>query len=65
MHSGPYVHDIDPIIASVGGAHLWWYGLSYSLGFLSVYLSLRRRRTELGFTDRETLDLVLRLAVGD
>jgi phosphatidylglycerol:prolipoprotein diacylglycerol transferase len=64
MISRPFVHNIDPIIASVGGVHLWWYGLSYSLGFLNAYLSLRRRRTELGFTDRETLDLVLLLAVG-
>jgi phosphatidylglycerol:prolipoprotein diacylglycerol transferase len=44
--------------------HLWWYGLSYSLGFLNAYLSLRRRRVELGLTDRETLDLVLLLAIG-
>ena len=64
MISGPYVHNIDPIIASVGGVHLWWYGLSYSLGFLNAYLSIRRRRAELGLTDRDTLDLVLLLAVG-
>ncbi len=31
---GPYVHDIDPIIASIGGLHLWWYGFSYTAGLL-------------------------------
>ena len=64
MFVGPYVHNIDPIIASVGGVHLWWYGLSYSLGFLNAYLSVRRRRVELGLTDRDVLDLVLLLAIG-
>ncbi len=64
MPAGPYVHDIDPVITTVFGAHLWWYGLSYSLGFLNAYLSVRRRRQSLGFTHREVLDLTLLLAVG-
>jgi phosphatidylglycerol:prolipoprotein diacylglycerol transferase len=64
MTFGPFVHDIDPIIASVGGVPLWWYGLSYTLGFLNAYWSIRRRRVELGFSDRDTLDLVLLLAAG-
>jgi phosphatidylglycerol---prolipoprotein diacylglyceryl transferase len=38
-----YVHRIDPIIASVGGVHLWWYGLSYTLGFGEAFLYLRRK----------------------
>jgi len=38
-----YVHRIDPIIASVFGVHLWWYGLSYTLGFFEAFLFLRRR----------------------
>jgi phosphatidylglycerol:prolipoprotein diacylglycerol transferase len=61
---GPYVHDIDPIIATVAGVHLWWYGLSYSLGFLSAGLFINRRRTELGLSKQAALDLTLLLAVG-
>ena len=38
------VHNIDPVIASVFGVHLWWYGLSYTLGFLNAHLWLRRHR---------------------
>jgi hypothetical protein len=30
---GPYIRSIDPIIADLFGVHLWWYGLSYTLGF--------------------------------
>jgi len=60
----PYVHDIDPIITSVMGVHLWWYGLSYSLGFLNAHLFLRRRRAELGLPLRAVYDLTLFLAIG-
>ena len=50
---GPWVHDLDPIIGTVFGVHLWWYGLSYSLGFLNAHLSFMRRRAELGLSTRD------------
>jgi len=61
---GPYVHSIDPIIGSMFGVHLWWYGLSYTLGFLNAYLFIRRRRDQLGFSLRLIYDLSLLLAGG-
>ena len=61
---GPFVHSIDPIIGSVSGVHLWWYGLAYSLGFLTIFLALWRKRLELGFTERMVYDLSLLAAVG-
>ena len=61
---GPYVHDIAPIIATVAGVHLWWYGLSYSLGFLNAGLFINRRRAELGLSTQAALDLTLLLAAG-
>ncbi len=61
---GPFVHHIDPIIASVGGVHLWWYGLSYALGFLNAHLFLRRNRARLGLSLGEVYDLTIFLAVG-
>ena len=60
---GPYVHDIDPIIGTVAGVHLWWYGLSYSLGFLNAYYAIRRR-SDLGLTRSQVLDLAILLSVG-
>jgi phosphatidylglycerol:prolipoprotein diacylglycerol transferase len=62
--SGPWVHHIDPIIGTVLGVHLWWYGLSYSLGFVNAHLSFTRRRTELGLSKREVYELSLLLAIG-
>lgn len=61
---GPFVHDIDPIITTVWGVHLWWYGLGYTLGFANAYLSIRRRRMDLGMTTRQVLDLTLLLVCG-
>lgn len=31
-----FVHRIDPIPFTLGGVHLWWYGLSYALGWRSA-----------------------------
>jgi phosphatidylglycerol:prolipoprotein diacylglycerol transferase len=61
---GPYVHGIDPIIGSVFGVHLWWYGLCYALGFLSVFLFIRLRRSRLGIAGRAVYELSLLLAIG-
>ena len=61
---GPYVHNIDPIIAEVGGVYLWWYGLGYSLGFLHLHLFLRRHRLRLGLTSRDVYTLTLSIVVG-
>jgi phosphatidylglycerol:prolipoprotein diacylglycerol transferase len=62
--SGLYVHDIDPIIATLGGVHLWWYGLSYSLGFVNAHLFLRRHRTRLGLSLADVYELSALLAAG-
>jgi prolipoprotein diacylglyceryltransferase len=58
------VHRLDPIIATVYGAHLWWYGLSYTLGFLNAHLFLRRNRRQLGLSLRSVYGLTLCLAAG-
>ena len=59
-----WVHDIDPIVASVGGVHLWWYGLSYAAGFANAHLFLRRARARLGLSLASIYELTICLAVG-
>ncbi len=61
---GPWVHNIDPIIGTIFGVHLWWYGLSYSLGFLNAHFFFVRRRAELGLSKREACELSLLLSTG-
>lgn len=55
-----FVHSIDPIVGKLGPFYLWWYGLSYTFGFLGVFFWMRRR----GMTKAETYDLTLRLGTG-
>ena len=61
---GPYVHHIDPIIGTIFGVHLWWYGLSYTTGFLSAFLFIKRNRDRIGLSPRSVYDLTLLLMVG-
>jgi len=61
---GPYVHRIDPVIGEVGGANLWFYGLSYSLGFLSIFFWFRRVRQRLGLKTDEVYSLTIYVAIG-
>jgi phosphatidylglycerol:prolipoprotein diacylglycerol transferase len=61
---GPFVHRIDPIVADVGGVLLWWYGVSYALGFLQLRFYLSRHHRALGLTAREAWTLTLLLIVG-
>jgi phosphatidylglycerol:prolipoprotein diacylglycerol transferase len=59
-----FVHDLDPILAGIGPVYLWWYGLSYALGFLQIHLYLRRERGRLGLTRTEVQALSLSVALG-
>jgi phosphatidylglycerol:prolipoprotein diacylglycerol transferase len=61
---GPFVHEFDPVLFSVPGVHLWWYGLSYTLGFLNAHFFLRRNRHRLGLSLNGVYDLTLLIAVG-
>ena len=62
---GPYVHQIDPVLFDVAGAHLWWYGLGFALGLLEIHLFLRRdQRHRLHLSRREAWSLSLFMAVG-
>jgi phosphatidylglycerol:prolipoprotein diacylglycerol transferase len=60
----PYVHSIDPIIGSIFGIHLWWYGLSYTLGFVNSFMFIRRKRRQLGLSMQSVYNLSLLLAAG-
>jgi phosphatidylglycerol:prolipoprotein diacylglycerol transferase len=59
-----YVHDIDPVIADLGGLHLWWYGLGFALGFLHLHLFLMRDRRRVGLSVRDVWSLTLLITAG-
>lgn len=61
---GPFVHNIDPVLFSLGGVHFWWYGLSFTLGFLNAHIFIRQNRQLIGLSLRQVYDLTLFLAIG-
>lgn len=61
---GPFVHDIDPIFGEIGGFYLWWYGASYTFGFLAGFFWLRANRTALDFDNDTVYKLIIYIAIG-
>jgi phosphatidylglycerol---prolipoprotein diacylglyceryl transferase len=61
---GPYTHNIDPVIGTILGVHLWWYGLSYTLGFSNAFNFIGRRRVQLDLNRKEVYDLAILIAAG-
>lgn len=61
---GPFIHNIDPIIVTIFGMHLWWYGLSFTLGFINAHIFLRRNRQSVGLSVSAVYDLTIFLALG-
>ena len=61
---GPYIHNIDPVIGTILGVHLWWYGLSYTLGFFNAFKFIGKRRNKLWLTEAQVYDLAILIAVG-
>ena len=61
---GPFIHNIDPIIGTIFGVHLWWYGLSYTLGFLNAFNFIGKRRSKFDLNRQQVYDLTILIAVG-
>ncbi len=59
-----FVHQIDPVIAQVSGVYLWYYGLSYTLGFVAVFAWLSMTRADLRFSSRDVYDATILLMLG-
>ncbi|MGF1756453.1 prolipoprotein diacylglyceryl transferase [Photobacterium sagamiensis] len=62
--TGLFIHDIDPVIGQIARMYLWWYGLSYTLGFLGLFHWLRTMRSSLCMDVREVYDLTILTAAG-
>ena len=59
-----YVHNLDPIVATLAGVHVWWYGLGYAAGFIQMLVHLLRVRHTLRLTRHEAFALTLLVATG-
>jgi phosphatidylglycerol:prolipoprotein diacylglycerol transferase len=62
--AGGFVHDIDPVLADVGGLYLWWYGLGFAIGFLQIHRYLMADRARLGLSPREVWTFSILIVIG-
>lgn len=58
------MHDIDPVLLTVGPVPLYWYGFAYAVGFAGVLVWFLSRRQSIGLTLGETYDLCILTLVG-
>ena len=61
---GPFVHNIDPVVVKVGGLYIWWYGLSFTVGFFGLFFWLRRNRSNLMMDMNDVYTLTIFMAGG-
>lgn len=59
-----WVHNLDPVIASIGPLEIRYYGLVYVIGFLFAWWLLARYREALKLTQKEVEDLVFYIVIG-
>jgi phosphatidylglycerol:prolipoprotein diacylglycerol transferase len=64
MMPGPFIHDIDPIYAKVGGFYFWFYGTCFTVGFLEVFFWLKKTRTQLEMSLNEVYSLTIFMIMG-
>jgi phosphatidylglycerol---prolipoprotein diacylglyceryl transferase len=55
---------VDPVIAEIGPVRLWYYGLAYAIGLLTVDLWVWLRRERLGIEGRDVAEFSLLFAAG-
>ena len=58
------VLGIDPVLLQTEWVRLWWYGLAYAIGLLTVDLWVWLRREHLGFDGRDVAGFSVLFAAG-
>lgn len=59
-----YVHAIDPIVFTLRGVHVWWYGCGFALGFWQLHRFIQAHRPALALDRRDAFALSLFVIAG-
>ena len=59
-----FIHNIDPILVTIGPIAIRYYGLIYALGFLVSYLFLRKEKKFLKLNEEQIDSLFLYIMIG-
>jgi phosphatidylglycerol:prolipoprotein diacylglycerol transferase len=58
------VSGIDPVLAEIGEVRLYYYGLAYAIGLLTVHLWVGLKRRRLGLSRHEVVEFSLLFGAG-
>lgn len=59
-----FVHNIDPVVLTIGRIPLYWYGFAYSLGFTGMLAWFLARRRRIGLERGEAYELCILIVIG-
>jgi len=59
-----FIHNLDPVIFSIGPLAIRWYGLAYVIGFLLVWWTMHKKHEDLKISKDDAADIAFWLAVG-
>ena len=59
-----WVHNLDPVIASIGPLEIRYYGLAYVIGFLLAWWLLVKYEEILQLDKKEVEDLIFYIVLG-
>jgi phosphatidylglycerol---prolipoprotein diacylglyceryl transferase len=59
-----FIYAIDPVLVETEWVRLWWYGLAYAVGLLTVDIWVWLKRERLGFEGRDVAEFSLLFAAG-
>ena len=57
-------YGLDPVLFDVGAVRLWWYGLAYAVGLLTVDLWVWLKRKRLGLDENDVAEFSVLFAGG-
>jgi phosphatidylglycerol:prolipoprotein diacylglycerol transferase len=59
-----FIYAINPVLVETEWVRLWWYGLAYAVGLLTVDIWVWLKRERLGFEGRDVAEFSLLFAAG-
>ena len=59
-----YIHDLNPVLFSLGSFKIYYYSLAYLFGFLLALFLLIRKREKLGLSKDDCYDLTAWMIIG-
>lgn len=59
-----FIHNIDPVLFSIGPLEVRYYGLAYVIGFLFVLYFLNKKKDEIGLNKNNVENLLIYIIIG-